>query len=110
MKIRTLTTALLIAIGLTACGSEPAKPSEAPKSEALKSEAPKQESTPVAETAKAAPIATTSAKEEGPGQGEMKKVCHDKIGKDGKSIQECKEIKVRKKLEGTEIPPAKDKK
>jgi hypothetical protein len=52
------------------------------------------------------------------GKGEMKKVCHpkkDKAGnevkdKAGKVVEECKEIKVRKKLEATEIPPAKDKK
>lgn len=49
------------------------------------------------------------------GKGEMKEVCHPKkdkagkevVGKDGKVVQECKKIKVRKKLEGTEIPPAK---
>ena len=43
----------------------------------------------------------------------VKTVCHDKIdvktgkpvvGKDGKVVQECKEIKVHKKLEGTAIP------
>ena len=47
--------------------------------------------------------------------GEMKEVCHDKKdkngkvvnGKDGKPVQECKKIKVHKKLEGTEVPPAK---
>ncbi len=52
---------------------------------------------------------------EGPGTGEMKTVCHpkkDKAGKEikdknGKVVEECKQIKVRKKLEGTEIPPAK---
>lgn len=45
---------------------------------------------------------------------EVKEVCHDKVGKDGKpvmkdgkAVQECKKIKVHKKLEGTEIPPAK---
>ena len=46
---------------------------------------------------------------------EIKEVCHDKVGKDGKPVtgkdgkvvQECKKIKVHKKLEGTEIPPAK---
>lgn len=116
MKLKTLATAVLIAIGLTACGSEPAKPAEAAKPvEAPKAEAPKQEAAPVAEPAKAAPAATTAAKDEGPGQGEMKEVCHDKMGKDGKPVmgkdgkpvQECKMIKVRKKLEGTEIPPAK---
>ena len=49
------------------------------------------------------------------GKGEMKEVCHPKkdkagkevVGKDGKPVQECKKVKVRKKLEGTEIPPAK---
>jgi len=43
---------------------------------------------------------------------ETKTVCHDKIGKDskpitgkdGKVVQECKTIKVHKKLEGTEVP------
>ena len=47
--------------------------------------------------------------------GEMKEVCKDKVdkagkvvnGKDGKPVQECKKIKVHKKLEGTESPPAK---
>ena len=47
--------------------------------------------------------------------GEMKEVCKDKVdkagkvvnGKDGKPDQECKKIKVHKKLEGTEVPPAK---
>ena len=45
----------------------------------------------------------------------MKEVCKDKVdkagkpvnGKDGKTVQECKKIKVHKKLEGTEVPPAK---
>jgi hypothetical protein len=47
-------------------------------------------------------------------EAEIKEVCHDKTGKDGKpvmkdgkAVQECKKIKVHKKLEGTEIPPAK---
>jgi hypothetical protein len=43
---------------------------------------------------------------------EVKEVCHDKVGKDGKpvmgkdgkAVQECKKIKVHQKLEGTEIP------
>ncbi len=55
------------------------------------------------------------AGDEGPGKGEMKTVCHpkvDKAGKEvkdknGKVVEECKQVKVRKKLEGTEIPPAK---
>jgi hypothetical protein len=47
--------------------------------------------------------------------GEEKKVCHDKVGKDGKPVigkdgkpaQDCKTIKVHKKLEGTEVPTKK---
>ena len=48
--------------------------------------------------------------------GETKEVCKDKVGKDGKTVmdkktgqavQDCKKIKVHKKLEGTEVPPAK---
>lgn len=42
----------------------------------------------------------------------IKEVCHDKKdkkgqevkGKDGKVVQECKKIKVHKKLEGTPVP------
>ena len=49
--------------------------------------------------------------------GEMKEVCKDKVdkagkvvnGKDGKPVQECKKIKVHKKLEGTKIEDAKKK-
>ena len=48
--------------------------------------------------------------------GEVKQVCHDKVDKAGKPVmdkktgkqaQECKKIKVHKKLEGTEIPAKK---
>ena len=47
--------------------------------------------------------------------GETKEVCHDKVdkagkpvnGKDGKPVQECKKIKVHKKLEGTAVPDKK---
>lgn len=49
--------------------------------------------------------------------GEMKEVCHDKTDKAGKPVmksgqpvQECKKIKVHKKLEGTEVPADKKKK
>jgi hypothetical protein len=49
--------------------------------------------------------------------GEMKEVCKDKLDKAGKSImkngkpvQECKKIKVHKKLEGTAVPTDKKKK
>ncbi len=46
---------------------------------------------------------------------EVKKVCVDKVtkdgkpvmGKDGKQVQDCKEIKVHKKLEGTKVPEKK---
>jgi hypothetical protein len=44
-------------------------------------------------------------------EAEVKQVCHDKVDKagkpvmkDGKAVQECKKIKVHKKLEGTEVP------
>ena len=45
--------------------------------------------------------------------GEVKQVCHDKVDKAGKPVidkktskpvQDCKKIKIHKKLEGTEIP------
>ncbi len=47
--------------------------------------------------------------------GEVKEVCKDKKDKNGKVIkdkndkpvQECKKIKVHKKLEGTEVPDQK---
>lgn len=46
---------------------------------------------------------------------EKQKVCIDKVtndgkpvlGKDGKPVQECKEIKIHKKLEGTKVPEKK---
>lgn len=46
---------------------------------------------------------------------ETKKVCIDKMTKDGKTVmdksgkpvQECKEMKVHKKLEGTKVPDKK---
>lgn len=48
--------------------------------------------------------------------GEMKEVCHDKVDKAGKPVmdkktgkpaQDCKKIKVHKKLEGTKVPEKK---
>lgn len=45
--------------------------------------------------------------------GEIKEVCHDKVDKTGKpvmdkktgkQVQDCKKIKVHKKLEGTTVP------
>lgn len=52
---------------------------------------------------------------EGPGKGEMKTVCtpkKDKAGKEvkdktGKVVEDCKQIKVRKKVEGDKIPEKK---
>ena len=46
---------------------------------------------------------------------ETQKVCIDKVtkdgkpvmGKDGKQAQDCKEVKVHKKLEGTKVPEKK---
>lgn len=48
-------------------------------------------------------------------EAEVKKVCVDKVTKDGKpvldkqgkQVQDCKEIKVHKKLEGTKVPEKK---
>ena len=55
------------------------------------------------------------AADEGPGKGEMKTVCQpkkDKNGKElkdknGKIVEECKQIKVRKKVEGDKVPDGK---
>ena len=58
-------------------------------------------------------VATTSIAYAG---GEIKEVCHDKVDKAGKPVmdkktgkpaQDCKKIKVHKKLEGTEVPTKK---
>lgn len=46
---------------------------------------------------------------------EEKTICRDKVdqkgqvvkGKDGKPVQDCKKIKVHKKLEGTKVPEKK---
>lgn len=48
-------------------------------------------------------------------EAEVKKVCVDKVTKDGKpvldkqgkQVQDCKEMKVHKKLEGTKVPEKK---
>ena len=61
------------------------------------------------------PVYNAQASTDTAGAGVMKEVCHPKkdkagkeiIGKDGKPVQECKKIKVRKKLEATEVPPTK---
>ena len=52
-------------------------------------------------------------------EAEIKEVCHDKVDKAGKPVmdkktgkqaQDCKKIKVHKKLEGTTVPEDKKKK
>ena len=51
-------------------------------------------------------------------KAEVKKVCIDKVTKDGKpvldkqgkQVQDCKEMKVHKKLEGTKVPEKAEKK
>jgi len=50
-------------------------------------------------------------------EAEIKEVCHDKLDKKGQvvkdkygvAVQDCKKIKVHKKLEGTAIPNGKKK-
>jgi len=39
-------------------------------------------------------------------EAEVKKVCHEQ-DKNGKKVQVCKNVKVHKKLEGTDIPEKK---
>jgi len=39
-------------------------------------------------------------------EGEPKKICHEKQ-KNGKTVQECKVVKVHKKLEGEKVPTKK---
>ena len=113
--------ATILSIGLIstawACddnkGAPPGKPAKAATSAtAAKAAEP-------AKAATAAPAAPTPAPKvehtDTAGKGEMKEVCIDKVGKDGKVImgkdgkpvQDCRKIRVRKKLEATEIPPAK---
>ena len=117
MKLSTVLISMLLAVGLTACGkpeekkaeAAPAAPAVVAPAEAKPAEAAKPADTPA--------LSKTESKEKdnhSAGQGVMKEVCHDKVkdgkpvmGKDGKPEQECKTIKVRQKLEATEIPPAK---
>lgn len=74
---------------------------------------------PKADSVKA--VQVVPAEPQGPGKGEMKQVCKDAVGKDGKSVklkdgtikQDCKMIKVRKKAdqvtEGSPNDPVKKK-
>lgn len=111
---------LLVSLGLGtawACddhkGAPPGKPAKAATSATpSKAAEPAKAATP----ASAAPTPVPKVEHtDTAGKGEMKEVCIDKVGKDGKVImgkdgkpvQECRKIRVRKKLEATEIPPAK---
>jgi hypothetical protein len=114
MKLSTVLVSMLLAVGIAACSKpEEKKADAAPAPAAAPAAAPAEAAKP----AEAPAISKTESKEKdnhSAGQGVMKEVCHDKvkdgkpvIGKDGKPEQECKTIKVRQKLEATEIPPAK---
>ena len=111
----------LLVTNLSACSKE-AKPGDAAKPAKAASTAgaaPAAEPIKPSEPAKVAEPAKAAEKQDAgadrAGKGEMKEVCHDKIGKDGKpvldkegkAIRDCKMIRVRQKLEATEIPPAK---
>jgi hypothetical protein len=60
-------------------------------------------------------ISGAYAADEGPGKGEIKTICtpkKDKAGKEvkdkaGKVVEDCKKVKVRKKVEGTAVPEKK---
>jgi len=61
-------------------------------------------------------ISGAYAADEGPGKGEIKTICtpkKDKAGKPvmdkktGKQAEDCKKIKVHKKVEGTKVPEKK---
>lgn len=63
-----------------------------------------------------ATVACANETKEAPAKpAEVKKVCLDKLtkdgkvvlGKDGKPVQDCKEVKIHKKLEGTQVPAKK---
>ncbi len=63
----------------------------------------------------AEPAKKEEVKKEEPKKAEVKKVCVDKVTKDGKPVmdkdgkqaQDCKEMKVHQKLEGTKVPDKK---
>ena len=115
MKLSKVLVGLLLAVGLTACDKPEAKKVDAAPAPAAA--APAAAPAEAAKPAEAPALSKTESKEKdnhSAGQGVMKEVCHDKVkdgkpvmGKDGKPEQECKTIKVRQKLEATEIPPAK---
>jgi hypothetical protein len=117
MKLSTVLVSLLLAVGLTACDKPEAKKADVAPAPAAAAPATAPAPAEAAKPAEAPALSKTESKEKdnhSAGQGVMKEVCHDKVkdgktvmGKDGKPEQECKTIKVRQKLEATEIPPAK---
>ena len=111
----------LLATNLSACSKEPKAGDAGKAAKAASSGTAASAADPVkpVEPAKVSePAKAAEKKDEGAdraGKGEMKEVCHDKIGKDGKPVldkegkplRDCKMIRVRQKLEAHEIPPAK---
>jgi hypothetical protein len=101
---------LIVALGVTtAQAAEPAKGAEAGKP----AKAATASSAAPAAGAAAPASAAGTAKVGEPAKAADNSVCHDKVKdgkpvmKDGKPEQECKKIKVHKKLEAHDIPPAK---
>jgi len=108
---------MLLAVGLTACSKPEEKKADATLAAPALIAPAEAKPAEAAKPADTSALSKTESKEKdnhSAGQGVMKEVCHDKVkdgkpvmGKDGKPEQECKTIKVRQKLEATEISPAK---
>lgn len=104
IKFIVLTVGLMVSSTIWACDDK--KGAAAP----AKAAAPAAKAAPAAVQPAGEPNKTDTA-----GQGEVREVCKDKIDnfgkpvkdKAGNPVQECKKVRVRKKLESTEIPPAK---
>ena len=114
MKLSTILVSMLLAVGLVACDKPADKAAAAPAAPAAPAAAAPAEAPKPAEAPAASKAESKEKDNHSAGKGEMKEVCHDKVkdgkpvmGKDGKPEQECKTIKVRQKLDATEIPPAK---
>lgn len=101
---------IIIALGLMLSTASLACDDKKGAAPAAKAAAPAAKAAPAAAQPAAEPNKTDTA-----GQGEIREVCKDKVDnfgkpvkdKAGNPVQECKKVKVRKKLEATEIPPAK---
>ena len=100
--MKKLVTILIASVALSVYAAE------APK-------APAAASAPAAKAAPAASAAAPAASAPASAPAAAQKVCVDKLGKDGKPVmgkdgkpaQDCKEMKVHKKLEGTKVPEKK---